>query len=194
MGTGGLANGQIGIGTMNPTARLEVAGQIKITGGTPGVNKVLVSDATGLASWQSSPASCVATGTGTGNQCYGVNSLQNNTSGYENSAFGDRALRDNTTGNGNTAIGHDAMYSTSTSARNVAIGQFSMGSGNGDDNVAIGYATMWLGAVGAGNIALGSMSMGNGVAGTDNVAIGKNSMFWIGALGALAPGDNNVSV
>jgi hypothetical protein len=31
---------------------LEVAGQIKITGGSPGAGKVLTSDATGLATWQ----------------------------------------------------------------------------------------------------------------------------------------------
>ncbi len=49
--TGG---GKVGIGTtnLNSVAKLEVAGQIKITGGNPGLNKILVSDATGLASWQ----------------------------------------------------------------------------------------------------------------------------------------------
>ena len=43
--------GNVGIGTVSPVAKLEVAGQVKITGGTPGVGKVLMSDATGLASW-----------------------------------------------------------------------------------------------------------------------------------------------
>ena len=89
---------------MNPTARLEVAGQIKITGGSPAANKVLVSDATGLASWQSSPASCTPTGTGVDNQCYGINSLQNNTSGYGNTAVGDLALREMRTGYDNVGI------------------------------------------------------------------------------------------
>jgi len=42
----------IGIGTSAPGSKLEVAGQIKITGGTPGLNKLLVSDASGLASWK----------------------------------------------------------------------------------------------------------------------------------------------
>ena len=45
--------GNVGIGTASPGAQLEVAGQVKITGGTPGANKVLTSDAAGLASWVS---------------------------------------------------------------------------------------------------------------------------------------------
>ncbi|WP_044557499.1 tail fiber domain-containing protein [Halobacteriovorax marinus] len=46
-----IQNGNVGIGVTDPDAKLEVAGQVKITGGTPGVGKVLTSDADGLASW-----------------------------------------------------------------------------------------------------------------------------------------------
>jgi hypothetical protein len=48
----GVGGGNVGIGTTNPSAKLEVAGQMKITGGSPGAGKVLSSDAGGLASWQ----------------------------------------------------------------------------------------------------------------------------------------------
>jgi hypothetical protein len=47
-----LKNGSVGVGTTTPSAKLEVAGQVKITGGVPGSGKVLTSDADGLASWQ----------------------------------------------------------------------------------------------------------------------------------------------
>ena len=47
-------NGNVGIGTAGtPTAKLEVAGQIKITGGNPGSGRVLTSDAAGQGTWLS---------------------------------------------------------------------------------------------------------------------------------------------
>lgn len=51
-----ISNGNVGVGTTNPSAKLDVSGQVKITGGTPGLGKVLTSDATGLATWQTPAA------------------------------------------------------------------------------------------------------------------------------------------
>jgi hypothetical protein len=44
-------DGKIGLGILNPDVLLHVAGQVKITGGSPGAGKVLTSDTHGLASW-----------------------------------------------------------------------------------------------------------------------------------------------
>ncbi|KYG64914.1 hypothetical protein AZI86_11995 [Bdellovibrio bacteriovorus] len=55
------AAGDFGIGTTNPGAKLEVGGQIKITGGSPGLGKVLTSNATGLATWQNPATSGTVT-------------------------------------------------------------------------------------------------------------------------------------
>ena len=56
-GVGGASvTANVGIGTTTPSARLEVAGQVKITGGAPGAGKVLTSNAVGLATWQTPAA------------------------------------------------------------------------------------------------------------------------------------------
>ena len=44
--------GNVGIGTATPSTKLEVSGQVKITGGNPGPDKVLTSDGDGLATWK----------------------------------------------------------------------------------------------------------------------------------------------
>lgn len=43
--------GNLGIGSTSPGAKLEVAGQVKITGGSPGDGRVLMSNSVGLGSW-----------------------------------------------------------------------------------------------------------------------------------------------
>ncbi|MDR1698437.1 MAG: hypothetical protein LBR75_01250 [Prevotellaceae bacterium] len=48
-------NGNIGIGTNEPAQKLDVNGQIRISGGAPGEGKVLTSDANGVGTWQDSP-------------------------------------------------------------------------------------------------------------------------------------------
>lgn len=45
------AGGHVGIGTSNPIAKLDVAGNVRIADGTQGAGKLLKSDANGLASW-----------------------------------------------------------------------------------------------------------------------------------------------
>jgi hypothetical protein len=44
--------GNLGIGQISPTAKLDVNGTVKITDGTQGKNKVLTSDVNGFASWK----------------------------------------------------------------------------------------------------------------------------------------------
>jgi hypothetical protein len=54
--------GNVGIGNAIPLVKLDVNGQIKISGGTPGAGKLLESDATGLATWSDKSVSFLPTG------------------------------------------------------------------------------------------------------------------------------------
>jgi parallel beta-helix repeat protein len=46
------SDGLVGVGTDAPTTDLDINGQIRLRGGSPGVNKVLTSDVNGVGSWQ----------------------------------------------------------------------------------------------------------------------------------------------
>lgn len=55
------SNGNLGVGTTNPSTKLDIfrstSGAVKIADGTQGNNKILVSDANGIGTWQNtSPA------------------------------------------------------------------------------------------------------------------------------------------
>ncbi|RYE21678.1 MAG: hypothetical protein EOP51_15050 [Sphingobacteriales bacterium] len=126
--TGG---GNVGIGNPNPTAKLDVAGNVKIADGTQGAGKVLTSDASGNASWQT-PASGGGGSTGwvyqSGSATVYQQDIYNGTltlgsnnplPGYKMSIF-----------SGGVSNG---MYLTSTSNTNMALrtifGRVSLGAG-----------------------------------------------------------------
>lgn len=48
-------NAEVGIGVINPTAKLEIDGTFRLKDGTEGENKILMSDGTGLAHWEKVP-------------------------------------------------------------------------------------------------------------------------------------------
>ncbi|HSN49859.1 MAG TPA: tail fiber domain-containing protein, partial [Bacteroidales bacterium] len=84
-------SGNVGIGTFTPTAKLDVAGTVRITGGSPGTGKVLTSDATGLASWTTPKAGTVTSitagapltgGTITSSGTIGITQANSTTNGY----------------------------------------------------------------------------------------------------------------
>ena len=104
--------GNVGIGTATPGARLDVAGQLKITGGTPGAGKILTSDAAGLASWLTLGVGC--DGGGRYNTCYGSGALSSNVSGMQHTANGYMALNQNISGHANTANGYMALSNNTT--------------------------------------------------------------------------------
>ncbi|WP_409480252.1 tail fiber domain-containing protein [Pseudobdellovibrio sp. HCB154] len=59
-----LPSGNVGVGATNPGAKLEVGGQIKITGGSPAAGRFLASDASGLGTWTALTSGTITTALG----------------------------------------------------------------------------------------------------------------------------------
>jgi hypothetical protein len=149
--------GNVGIGTITaPTSKLEVNGQIKITGGLPGLNKVLTSDANGLASWQLPVNSGVNVWTTNGVNIYNNNTgnigLQGNSSPVSPLSFS------NTVGNKINLFNHSAteiygfgMASGTLQHYVPATSKFSWGLGN-----HLNY-TERMQLTGAGNLGIGTV-------------------------------------
>jgi len=197
--------GNAGIGTTTPGAKLEVAGQVKITGGNPGNKKVLISDATGLASWQALGATDTTAWHLTGNAgtdpvinfmgttddkdvVFKRNNVRAGLLSKGNTSFGERALSNNNPGLFNTAIGNAALESNFGSF-NTAIGVKALYSNiTGNDNTAIGNAALGLNTDGIANTATGEAALDDNTTGSDNTANG------LGALQANTGGNWNTAV
>ena len=204
--------GNVGIGTTSPGAKLEVNGQVKITGGTPGAGKVLTSDAAGLATWETASgaaalndlsdsktdASSVFLGSGSGtnddgttnkNVALGVNTLTGNTSGYENVAVGYNTLTSNTTGYDNVAVGFNALDANTDGSFNVAVGRETLSTcTSAGYNTALGMYSLKSTTTGQSNTAVGANAMYFNEGGGSNVAVGRNSLY------NNTSGSNNVAV
>ena len=73
-------SGNVGIGTMSPSTKLDVNGQVRIRGGNPGAGKILQSDLTGLASWVD-PGTIGGGGSGFWTQIGSTSNIKNSNSG-----------------------------------------------------------------------------------------------------------------
>ncbi len=137
-----LGTGNVGIGTQSPSAKLEVNGQVKITGGAPGAGKVLTSDANGLATWEV-PASGSGLGNGSaaGNTPYwnGTSWVVNSSNIYNNG--GNVAI-------GNTTAQHQlSVGAATTDAQLVGLRVYNNAPANWKGGAAFGYnrATVIMG-------------------------------------------------
>lgn len=157
------AGGKIGIGTVDPGAKLEVTEDILVNG--------------------------LTLGRGSGslfqNTAIGLDALLANTLGVENTAVGMSSLQFNTTGGQNTAVGLGALALNVDASHNTALGYTALGSTTGGSNTAIGSAALVDLTTGSDNVAVGAFSMPGLGTGYGNTAIGRESGF-------LATGDRNV--
>lgn len=206
------ADGRLGIGTLSPTARLElnsgsVNGALKITDGSQGIGKVLTSDASGLAIWQSIPAwgtsgngssdatALNALGTkfiGTTDQHSFVIKTNNTLASYigsavsDNLTFGINAGKGTTSGNLNLFLGNNAGLANTQGSSNVFVGPYS-GTANttGNSNVFMGYNSGSSSTLGDANTFLGTW------AGNTNTTGGYNAFLGYQAGNSNTAGNDN---
>jgi len=133
-------SGNVGIGTTSPTQLLDVNGQIRIRGGSPGAGKILQSDANGVASWETPPSVPSNNVTGTGDENYVAKFTSTG------SVIGNSSIFDDGTnvGIGTTSPGYKLEVESAASGDIAIYGK--TGVGVGVYGYTTGYAASYTGA------------------------------------------------
>ena len=167
-------NHRVGVGTITPAQKLDVAGNVNISTGSAymynGVNMIIANPALNNYFFGDSGNQ---TTTGWGNMAFGYHAFGANTTGGVNTAIGHQALGSNTTGQSNTALGFQSLYANTSGNYNVAVGVNTLGANTtGQNNAAIGYQVMAYNTTGTYNAALGHQTLFNNTTGWNNTAVG----------------------
>jgi trimeric autotransporter adhesin len=188
---------------------LFVTGGLQVTGGAPGSGKVLTSDATGMATWQTLP---VGSGNGwslggnagtvdgahfigtTDNVPFNVRVFNQPSGRIEtnintgNTFWGYQSGKLNT-GLFNTGHGYQTLATNTTGRNNTANGYGCLGvNTTGSNNTALGLYALRFNSTGGGNNAIGAGALNNNTSGGANVAVGGV------ALGQNTTGYGNTAV
>jgi trimeric autotransporter adhesin len=190
--------GAIGIGTITPLQRLDVAGNINIGKGfglfvenkrvlkiDSTIRNTFLGNKTGAAitsGWYNTATgwgALAATNTGSFNAAFGFESLTLNTSGSYNTAIGASTMRSNTTGSDNTATGFYAMFANTTGYYNVANGETALSNNTtGFSNSAFGYRALISNTTGNDNAGFGKGTLYWNTTGAFNTAVGNEALFY----------------
>lgn len=182
--------GATGTGTFKVTS----GGHIIYKDGNQGLNKVLTSDSSGVATWQTNPGATSINGLSDGkSDGYSVflgpyAGISDNSAGNSNVGLGHAALNTNVAGQRSTAIGTDAMYYANNTATayysgNVAVGfaalrgSYPPANNTGTFNSAVGYETLYSNSSGFRNTTNGAFSLYFNTTGNDNTANGYSALY-----------------
>ena len=195
-------------GNISATGTIEAAG-LKLTGGTPGAGKVLVSDANGVGSWASnSPASLSGgvagaivyqSATGTTSFTAAGTSGQLLTSNGASAPTWTSVLSIAQGGTGTSTQNFvdlstaQTIAGTKTFSNDILIGsaRFGIGGGAGGTNgrnIAMGLNALAANTTGQWNVGLGAYALQASSTSSNNVAVGNEVM------GVSAPGNDNTGV
>tara|TARA_R100000654_G_scaffold26079_1_gene49608 strand:- start:35 stop:1402 length:1368 start_codon:yes stop_codon:yes gene_type:complete len=128
----------IGIGTTNPSAKLDVNGDAKINNLNIGRGAGNVATNTVLGS-----SALDAAVSGSANTAVGSEALTDLTSGAQNVAVGANSLSDLVGGSENTAVGQQSLFKANSAEQCTAIGRAAMNDNtSGSQNTACGYSAL----------------------------------------------------
>lgn len=183
--------GNVGIGTMNPTAKLHVVGDVKITGipnGGASDDSVLVITSTGDVKKRNAASIGGTsgwgltgnTGTTAGTNFIGTtdnidlvlkrNGVESGRIASDNTGFGREAMTSVGSGSANSAFGSYALTANS-GVRNTGIGFQAIGfNSSGDNNTGVGYTAI-INSTGSNNIGIGSRAGGYNTSGSGHLFI-----------------------
>jgi len=154
------SDGNVGIGTASPGAKLDVDADALINGLTIGKGPGNLSQ----------------------NVVLGIQALSNNTTGNTNTAIGSQALRSSTTGGNNVGVGNSALFQLQTSSSNTAVGSLALYYlQTGGNNTAIGWGAGG-GRVGGtnasstGSVFIGKSTISNGIGAVNEIVIGTDAI------------------
>ncbi|MFA6325034.1 MAG: tail fiber domain-containing protein, partial [Candidatus Paceibacterota bacterium] len=189
-----VLRGDVGIGTVTPSQKLDVVGNINISSGSAymynGINVISANISNDNYFFGNSGNSTM---TGLGNLAIGRSALNLNETGDCNVSIGLGVLNFNTTGSNNTASGFTSLNFNTTGSNNTANGYSALGSNTtGSNNTAIGFSTLSSNTTGSNNTAIGynaevaTEALTNATAIGYNAIVGASNSLVLGGIGADA--------
>lgn len=170
-------NGNVGIGTSDPSSTLEVVGTTALNGDVGIAGNLRLPTTTADAGTIYSGEHRFLHNFGAQNLFAGVDAGNQTTVGRENAAFGFAALQNNDIGSFNTAVGSNALQSNTTGRDNSASGALALLSNTtGGRNTATGANALRANTIGEDNTATGTWTLANNTAGGSNTASGASAL------------------
>ncbi|NQU33838.1 MAG: tail fiber domain-containing protein [Bacteroidetes bacterium] len=218
-----VKSNQVGVGTSSPSATLDIVGTMQLTDGNEGDGKILVSDASGNATWADganvnaggwtvngnyifNTSDSVGIGTSTPDATLTVNGRISQTGTGSSVYLGENAGKNNTIGEQNCANGYQALYSNTTGSWLTAVGTSSLYSNvTGNFNTANGCNALLANTSGNSNTANGYNALFYNTSGNSNTANGTYALYsnttgkynvavGLNSLGSSTTSHSNVAV